>query len=225
MVHSKAKKILLGAAFILAAGTAAVVITVFATRPGKSRQQRLSDGSMLVLNRVQVGSNVVFSHGPVISQLLGGAIPTNGLHLGKYSLDRATQEKFDFGRGSYLVAEFRLTGSNAPSHPLVTPAFYRQFRFVVYGEQGIEFVEESWGRQFRSFSDGYFGYIATSTFPRDARMLGIRVERRETQEADPGKSLPTSRSRIPSAPRSSRGWPPPLPSPIPPTVGIMCYET
>lgn len=43
-----------------------------------------------------------------------------------------TEDTFDFGGRSLLVAEFSLTGPNAASHALVKPAFYRQFRFVLY---------------------------------------------------------------------------------------------
>jgi RNA polymerase sigma factor (sigma-70 family) len=181
MAWAKAKTSLVAAGVILATGATAVLVSDAASRPGASQRQRLEDGSVLVLNRVLVDSKIRIAHGTEVAKLLGKFVPTNGVHLLGVNLNRQTEETFVSGDKSWLVAEFRLTGPNAANHPLVKPAFYRQFRFVFYGESGIEFVQELWARQFRSYPDGYYGYVVTSRFPRDSHWLGCRVERRQTQ--------------------------------------------
>ena len=83
---------------------------------------------------------------------------------------------------SWLVAEFSLSGLKAASNALVKPAFPYQFRFVIFGESGIEFAQELWPDQFRSYVDGYYGYVVTGRFPRTSHWIGFHVERRETKD-------------------------------------------
>jgi len=179
---AKAKTGLIVAGVVLATGTTSVVLHHVASRPGAILIQRLEDGSLLTLTRVVVDSHVRFAHGTQMAKLLGNAIPTNGVHLLNFNLNRPTVRRFDSEGKSWLAAEFSLSGTNAASNPLVKPAFFRQFRFVLYGESGIDYVQEIWGGQFRSYSDGYFGYIVTSRFPRDSRWLGFRVEKRQSRQ-------------------------------------------
>ena len=100
-------------------------------------------------------------------------------------------QKFEAPSGkSLFVAELKVIGSNLVNHPLVKPAFYREFRCVIRGERGIEFVQEFWPGKFQSHSDGYFGYVLADSFPRDSRWLWLRVERRESPgQAGPWKSV------------------------------------
>ncbi|PYK99575.1 MAG: hypothetical protein DME19_08195 [Verrucomicrobia bacterium] len=182
MAWTKAKTTLVVAVVILGTGTTAVVLNDVVSSPEASRRQLLEDGSVLLLNRALVDSKVRIAHGTRLAKLLGNVVPAKGVHLFTLNLDRQSVLNFDWGGRSMLVAEFQLTGPNAPSHPLVKPAFYHQFRFVVYGERGIEFVEELSGNQFQPYPDGHYGYIATSCFPRDSQWLGFRVERRETED-------------------------------------------
>ncbi len=183
MAWTKAKTTLVVAVVILATGTTAVVLNDVVSSPEASRRQRLEDGSVLLLNRVLVDSHVRIAHGTGLAKLLGNLVPAKGVHLLTLNLDRqSVPVNIDTGGKSLLVAEFRLSGPNAASHPLVTPAFYHQFRFVLHGERGIEFVEELRGDHFQPYPDGYYGYIATSSFPRDSQWLGFRVERRGTED-------------------------------------------
>ncbi len=181
MVWAKAKATLVAATIILAAGTGAVVVIEVAAQPEAGRRQRLADGSVLVLNRVQVGSRVVFDHGTGIEKFLGSLIPSNGVQVLNQKLSRRTEQVFDSGGKSWLVAEFRLTGPSATNNAFVKPAFTRQFRYVIYGESGIEYVQEIWNFKFRPNPEGFDGYVVTSRFPRDSHWLGFRVERRENQ--------------------------------------------
>ena len=182
MAWTKAKTTIVVAGVILATGTTAVVLNDVASPPEASRRQRLEDGSVLLLNRALVDSHVRITHGTRMAKLLGNLVPSKGVHLLTLNLDRRSVLNFDWGGRSLLVAEFQLSGPNAASHPLVKPAFYRQFRFVLYGESGIEFVQELSGNQFQSYPDGYYGYIVSNRFPRDSQWLGFRVERRGTKD-------------------------------------------
>jgi RNA polymerase sigma factor (sigma-70 family) len=199
MAWTKAKTTLVVAVVILATGTTAVVLNDVVSRPEASRRQRLEDGSVLLLNRVLVDSQVSIAHGTKLAKLLGNLVPSKGVHLLNLNLDRRSVLNFDWGGRSVLVAEFQLTGPNAASHPLVRPAFYRQFRFVLHGERGIEFVQEL--SQFQLYPDGYYGYISTSRFPRDSQWLGFRVERRGTKdEGGPWQTVADLKIRNPVRP-------------------------
>jgi hypothetical protein len=80
------------------------------------------------------------------------------------------------------VAEFKLSGPNAARNPLVQPGFFRQFRFVIHGDKGLEYSQEIWSGKFHSYPDGYYGYIVTSRFPRQSQWLGFRIEKRQSQD-------------------------------------------
>src|SRR5439155_3715307 len=136
--------------------TTAVVLNDVVSPPEASRRQLLEDGSVLLLNRVLVDSQVRIARGTRLAKLLGNLIPAKGVHLLTLNLDRQSVLNFDSGGKSWLVAEFHLSGPNAASHPLVKPAFYHQFRFVLHGERGIEFVQELRGNQFQPYPDGYY---------------------------------------------------------------------
>src|SRR5207249_10913084 len=99
-------------------------------------------------------------------KLLKKVIPAKGVQLGGLKLTRPTMQKFEAAPGkTQLVAEFKIIGSNLVSHPLVKPAFYREFRCVIRGERGIEFVHEFWPGNFQTYSDGYCGYVIASRSP------------------------------------------------------------
>ena len=154
MAWTKAKTaIVAGAIVLFTAGTTTVVIEKVA-HPG-SLEQRLPDGSVLILGKVSFGDKHEFVHG------------------GK-KVDRSWPGHEE------LVAEFGVTGKNAASNPLVMPLFYRQFRCVIHGETGIDFVEEFFPPGFKKYPDGFYNYIETSIFPRDSKWLWFRVEKSET---------------------------------------------
>jgi RNA polymerase sigma factor (sigma-70 family) len=199
MAWTKAKTTLVVAVVILATGTTAVVLNDALSSPEASRRQRLEDGSVLLLNRVLVDSQVSIVHGTRLAKLLGNLVPAKGVHLLTLNLDRRSVLNFNSGGKSLLVAEFHVSGPNAASHPLVTPAFYRQFRIVLHGQRGIEFVQEL--SQFKTYPDGYCGYISTSRFPRDSQWLGFRVERRATKdEGGPWQKVADLKIRNPARP-------------------------
>jgi hypothetical protein len=201
MARTKAKTALLSAIAILAIGVAGVFLAHFALRTGSDRRKVLEDGSVLDLNRVVVDSRIKFAHGTELSKLLGDFIPSNGVHLLNFNLKRPTELPIviEEKNKSWLAVEFKLTGPKLASCPLVSPAFFREFRFVLCGESGIEYVQDLWAEKFKHYSDGYFGYIVASRFPRDSAWLGCRVERRESQaHGGPWKEVANFKFKNPS---------------------------
>ena len=169
------------AALVLVLSTIVIVglLVALMNRIPANRQQRLDDGSLLTLTRVQFGTNIDFRHGNFAQKFLGNAIPSNGVHVGKFILKRPSRRPFNSWNGkSSLVVEFNLSGPNSTNSPLVKSVFYRQFRYVIYGESGIEYVQELWAEPFKTYPDGFYGYVWADRFPRDSRWLGIRIEKR-----------------------------------------------
>ena len=90
--------------------------------------------------------------------------------------------------GDRLAVQFGITGKNAANNPLVKPPFFRQFRCVIHGETGIEYVEEfSPAPGIKKLSNGKINSqpqtsisVQTSIFPRDSKWLWFRVEKSET---------------------------------------------
>jgi RNA polymerase sigma factor (sigma-70 family) len=90
--------------------------------------------------------------------------------------------------GDRLAVQFGITGKNATNNPLVKPAFFRQFRCIIRGETGIDFVEEfSPAPGIKKLSGGKINTkpqtsisVQTSIFPRDSKWLWFRVEKSET---------------------------------------------
>ncbi len=180
MAWTKAKRAIVVTAVILATGTTTFLVRDAVT--GSSGSQPLADGSVLVLNRVSFGGTNVFIHGNALEKALKNVIPAKGVKLSRFKLTRPTRQKFEAAPGKdQLAAEFKVIGSNLVNHPLVNPAFYREFRCVIRGESGIEYVQEFWPGMFQAYTDGYFGYVLANRFPRDSRWLWLQIERRANQ--------------------------------------------
>jgi hypothetical protein len=147
-----------------------------------TQSQRLDDGSLLILTRVEFGITNEFTHGKQWEKLLGDLIPTNGIQIAKFKVERPTKERFLKAGHPWLILEFKVIPRSRYGTPLLArPRFYRQFRCVVSGEAGLEFVEEFWPNGFKTYLDGYFGYILCSRFPRDSKRLNYRIEQQEEQ--------------------------------------------
>jgi hypothetical protein len=167
-----------------------VVILLFQLLRGPSRQAKtLPDGTVLLLNRVSFGGTNEFTHGKFAEKVLGKLIPTNGMKVFSFKLARRTVNKFECPEGkSQMVVEFKLIGTNAGNHPLVTTRPFEEYRCVIRGETGIEYVQYMGSGNFRKFSDGYFGYVFASRYPRDSRMVRLHVEHRSKYE-DPWREV------------------------------------
>jgi RNA polymerase sigma factor (sigma-70 family) len=153
MAWTKAKTALVvGVGVLFGAASATMVVKTLATRMNSVLTQRLPDGSMLVLNQVLYGN----PHG----------------------FDSMGRRRYLPGRGAGMLAlELKVEGANTKGGSLVTPAFFRQYRCQLLGETGIASVEES-PMRFNEIANDYYGYVATSSFPRDSHWLRLRVEKR-----------------------------------------------
>ena len=155
MAWTKVKTaIVAGAIVLLAAGTTTVVVDKTYVRMNSVLKQRLPDGSLLTINQVSFGDKHQFVH----------------------------SERKNVWSWPGLVVEFKLVGNNLRNNPLVSPAFYRQFRCIIRGEHGIEYVEEFEPDNFKADAGAYYSYIETSIFPRDSRWLWFQIEKRDDQE-------------------------------------------
>jgi len=201
MAWTKGRIIAVVTLLILSTGSIVVLFTRAASRWGASRRQYLEDGSLLALNRVIVDSQISIAHGTKLSKVLGNLVPSNGVHLLSFNLDRRTLQNFDSRRKSWLVVEFNLSGPKAAKSPFVQPSFFRQFRFVIHGDNGIEYVQELSRDRFQSYPDGYYGYIVTSRFPRQSQWLGFRMEKRQSQDkGGPWEKVADLKIRNPTTP-------------------------
>jgi RNA polymerase sigma factor (sigma-70 family) len=179
MAWAKAKTAVVVGAAVLASGTVAVVVTKDATDSTSIESQTLEDGSVLTLNRLSVATMNRFYHGKTVEKILGNLVPAKGFDMFGVKLKRRIQVNTGWPGKSALAAEFRLDGSHAADNKLVHPDFYRQFRCVVHGETGVDYVQEFQPDQFKKYEDGYFGYVTTGSFSRDSKWLWFRIERRE----------------------------------------------
>jgi hypothetical protein len=176
---------------IVAALAISLVVTLLFQRVrGPSRQARpLPDGTVLLLNRVSFGETNKFTHGKLTERVLGKLIPAKGIKVFSFKLARPTVNKFDCPPGkSQMVIEFKLMGTNAGNHPLVTGRPFDEYRGIIRGETGIEYVQYIGAGRFQKYSDGYFGYVFATRYPRDSRMLWLRVEHRSKYE-DPWREV------------------------------------
>lgn len=152
MAWSNAKAaIVTGAVILVTAG--ATVVEQRATAPWRAvLKQWLPDGTLLTV-RASYGDKHEFVEG------------------GK-------KTSWNWPGHEQLVFQLALTGKNAANNPLVKPAFYRQVRGMLGGEQSIEYAEEL--MQFKSGGDGFYGYIYAGAFPRDSHWLWLRIEKAAT---------------------------------------------
>src|SRR5436190_10335892 len=207
MAWTKAKIALAIGGVVLATGAGTVMIAeVASTAATDDEPQRLADGSYLILNHVSVGETHRFYHGSASEKLFGNLIPSNGVHLLGANLKRPVVTDLSWAGHDQLAAEFRLVGDHAGDNLLVQSKFYRQFRCVVRGESGIEYVQEFRPDKFQKYDDGYFSYIGTGSFPRDTKWLWFRIERRDDgDKGGPWEKIADFKTKNPAS-SANRSW-------------------
>lgn len=151
MAWTKAKMAIVVGASVLITGMTTVVVENAITHANSILKQTLSDGSLLIVNQASFGEKHEFIHG------------TN------------TNNWTSPG----LIVEFSLVSEDPENHPFVKPIFFRQFRCVLRGTEGIEYVREFTIPDFKKISGGYYGYVRADSFPRDSRWLWLRIEKRD----------------------------------------------
>lgn len=189
MAWTKAKMaIVVGISVLLAAGTTTVVLEKAGAQMNSILKQRLPDGSLLILNQVSYGDEFKFVHG-------------------------SKMNSWSWPEHDELVVEFKLVSENPESNPLVNPAFYRQFRCVLRGNAGIEYVEEFPLDNFKKEWGGYYGYVQTSAFPRDSRWLWFQIEKRDDSgHYDSWQTVAEFKISNPATPANLKWIPTPAPA-------------
>ena len=180
MAWTKAKTaVVTGVVVLFTAGTATVVVEKVAH--ANSLRQRLPDGSVLAINQISYGDK----HDIVVGK------KTN--HWSSPGHEE-------------LIVELKLSGKLAGNNPLVKTAFYRQFRGVLHGERGIEYVQEIYPDRLTKTGGDYFGQIQTEIVPRDSRELWLRIEEAETNRPY-GNWKTIAQFNFPNpAPASNNNW-------------------
>jgi RNA polymerase sigma factor (sigma-70 family) len=180
MAWAKAKTAIAIGAVVLATSAGTVMVAEVASNSASDDKPKLlADGSYLGLNRISFGTTHRFEHGSRSEKVFGNLIPSNGVHVLGVNMKRPVVKDMSWPGHEMLVAEFRLDGEHAGDNLLVQSKFYRQFRCVIRGETGIEYVQELLPDKFQKYDDGYFSYIQTGSFPRDTKWLWFRIEQRE----------------------------------------------
>lgn len=189
---------------LMGAGLAACLFWMF-DEPSV-QQQTLPDGSVLTLSRVLYGDTGEFVHGTRFEQLVRRIIPKKGISFAGLKLNAPGIVSIAGGGRPILVVELRVDANGSSSPMVANPAFTRQYRGTLLGEDGFEYTQEL--RDFRSYGKGLFSYVYISSFPRDSHRLRLRIDGRDTREGawrtvaefdfeNPGRAEP-------------RGWKPDL---------------
>ena len=145
----------------------------------KGSKQTLSDGTILVLSGVKIGRTNVYTHGTLLSKLIGRFAPAKGITFGRFKLQPPIKITIGGEPMETVCAEVQLLHAGSPRRELsfISPAFYRKFRLLVSGDDDFVFVQEF--DRFKLPPDGTFGYFSARSFPRDSRLLHFRLEERD----------------------------------------------
>jgi hypothetical protein len=156
--------------------------------PDHSSKQVLPDGTTLILSGVQIGRTNGFSHGTMLSKVLGGLVPSNGVSVSRFKLQRARKVMMPVFDGESLAVELRLAPGSPRETSLLSPPFNRKYRLLISGErEDYAFVSEFQG--FKKLEDGFFAPIWANSFPRDAKRLHFRLEEREKPDTREWREL------------------------------------
>jgi hypothetical protein len=163
-------KWILTAAFIAAATLAWIIL-----QPNHD-PQRLPDGSVLVLDDLQFGTNIHFERTQALSLtgLFSRILPADAIH---WVNDKFWAEwggtRYESVKDPFLVVQFRLRLANETTNFLAS-AEPDTVRWNIAGDNGVQYV----GR-FDGFKghDGEFTYAFLSAFPRSSKHLQIKLEK------------------------------------------------
>ena len=157
MAYAKLKTtVAVGLGILLAAGTTAVTVQKVLEQNPPRQTQKLADGSILTMESAEIG----WTH-----EYFG-----------------ANKKKIIYTDelASSLHALFKLTGAT-PENGLLKERFSRQFRAMVSGDDGLEYVFEV--PRFEKYENDYYGDLSTRLFPRDSQLLRIHIQEREAEGA------------------------------------------
>lgn len=189
----------------------AAVIWRVGRRGVNSQAQRLPDGTLLRLIDAKIGLTNVFVRGNPLQKVLGDFIPTNGLRLGRFDLQRPKREVQGWSTVPSLSLEFELTGSSnnlAASRLFGRQASTLAFRILHWGDDGFRFVEQVVANHnFQRRPDGWFGYVTTDTFCRSGTTLHVEFQERDPPYTNNWRTI--ARFAIPHpGPQAPQNWEP-----------------
>lgn len=176
----------------------AMAVAVF--RFSQLPSRRLADGTTLTLLRTTVGHTFTDAHGTLLERFVAPLVPRRVLEGWHLPLDRPQYVSWTnpLPNRTVLTVKLGLSGE-APllsRSEFLLPPYYSRLRFVTIGEDGFEYV---WiPLPFMHYRDGWYSYLMTENFPRDARQLRFRLDRC----ARPGGPW-TAVAAFSSAPRAS----------------------
>jgi hypothetical protein len=151
----------------------------------------LPEGNRLVLTQVAVGKLNTFKHGTPLEKFAGKLIPSKGLRLLKWNFTPPTVVTNGGGEVPELSMEFRLEGTretlsrsiflNPPFHPIfLNPPFHPNIRMIHWGDDGFQYVTESFSIQ--KYSDGTFVYGTCSVFSRRSHLIHVQFQEHQQEE-------------------------------------------
>jgi len=142
--------VVVGLGILLAAGTTVIAVQEVLPQSPPRQTQKLADGSLLTLESVEIGG--------IRTSLVG-----------------ELKRTFTNTLASSLDVKFRLSGAT-PENGLVKPAFFQQFRAVVSGDDGWEYVDDL--PPSRKSGNDYYLEFHANLFPHDSHLLRIRIQER-----------------------------------------------
>lgn len=142
-----------------------------------SSRQTLPDGTVLVLSGVRIARTNIYTHGTLLSKVLGRFAPPGGISVAGLKLKPPEKITFAGSDGcEVLSAEIRLLPGSPRQTSFLFVPFFRAYRLLISGDNGLAFVQEFNG--FNRKPDGIFAHIRTESFPRESKQLRFRLEER-----------------------------------------------
>jgi hypothetical protein len=189
---------------LLVAGAAVLVLGMALLGFGRSTPQRLPDGTLLELTDLKFGPTNTFKHGAWLERILGGLIPSNGIHVAGVDLQRRSKVGFGYTNSPFLTAQFRLSGRlvDYERSEFMSPKFHRQFRLTIIGDDEFPVVPHLLPA--KEHRDGIFVYVHAWAFPRSARVLRFRIEQHD-QALAPWRTVAEFIRRNPAR-ATERNW-------------------
>jgi hypothetical protein len=146
-----------------------------------SSEQKLPDGTVLVLSGVKVGHRNNYSHGTRVSKVLSRLAPSNAIHVAGLKLQRPQLVGRSAPEGCELLTAELWLGPGSPQEKTFTsPPFYRKHRWLISGDDDGDFAFVNEFNESRKYEDGLFSLICAETFPRTSPRLHFRLEERQT---------------------------------------------
>jgi len=180
----------------LIAGGAASVILVLVALHKPSQSVRLKDGTVLTLEEVKFGATNTFFIGSRLERIFWRVIPKGGFHFGRLNLQQPSKETFADPRGEILALLFKVSGTDVLK-------VQHDVSLLITAEGGHEYEVSIFPTVGRTFGRNQFLFSLVSAFPRDERLLRVRVrDRKERTHSILGQFV----VRNPVPPQSSSGW-------------------